>query len=113
VVRVRGEELLNVALGTAGNWRANEGEPIPVTAATPFQVMSASKPPGNPGDTFGTAVSPTARQAVFVDEGDPPQMDEIERFGYARWGSMGENDCPLSVERRDATLGQIKSGYRR
>jgi len=68
---------------------------------------------GGPGDTFGTTVSPTARQAVFVDEGNPPQMDEIDRFGYARWGSLGDNDCPPSIERRDATLGEIKSGYRR
>ena len=44
VVRARGTELLNIAVGTACGWRSHEGPPIPVTATTPFQVMSASKP---------------------------------------------------------------------
>jgi CubicO group peptidase (beta-lactamase class C family) len=44
VVRVRGEELLNISVGVASGWRDDEGAPIPVTGVTPFQVMSASKP---------------------------------------------------------------------
>jgi CubicO group peptidase (beta-lactamase class C family) len=44
VVRVRGRELLNVSVGIASGWRDGEGDPLPVTGTTPFQVMSASKP---------------------------------------------------------------------
>ncbi|UCD25653.1 MAG: beta-lactamase family protein [Gemmatimonadota bacterium] len=44
VVRVRGEELLNISVGVARGYREREEERIPVTNATPFQVMSASKP---------------------------------------------------------------------
>ena len=44
VVRARGEELLNISVGIASGWRDDEGEQIPVTDMTPFQVMSASKP---------------------------------------------------------------------
>ena len=44
VVRVRGEELLNLAVGIARGFRSDEGDRVPVTDATPFQVMSASKP---------------------------------------------------------------------
>lgn len=68
---------------------------------------------GRSGDTFGTSENPATGNASFVDEGNPPQTDYIYRFGYARWGSPGDNDCPPSVERREATLGEIKSGYRR
>jgi hypothetical protein len=68
---------------------------------------------GNSGDTFGTTVSPSSGLADFTDEGSPPEMDGIDRFGYVRWGSTGDNDCPPSVERREATLGEIKAGYRR
>jgi CubicO group peptidase (beta-lactamase class C family) len=44
VVRAGGEELLNLAVGVARGFRPGEGAPVPVTADTPFQVMSASKP---------------------------------------------------------------------
>ncbi len=44
VVRVRGEELLNLAVGISRGLRNHEGERAPVTDETPFQVMSASKP---------------------------------------------------------------------
>ncbi len=44
VVRVRGEEVLNLSLGVARGWRSHEGDRVPVTDTTPFQVMSASKP---------------------------------------------------------------------
>lgn len=44
VVRARGEEKLSVSVGIASGLRPEEGEPVPVTNATPFQVMSASKP---------------------------------------------------------------------
>jgi len=44
VVRAQGEELLNLSVGIAGGFRSDEGERIPVTDTTPFQVMSASKP---------------------------------------------------------------------
>jgi hypothetical protein len=67
---------------------------------------------GNPGDQFGVGVDNLSSTAVFVDESQPGQSDEITRFGYARWGSEGDNDCPLSVEHRDASLGQIKAGFR-
>jgi len=67
---------------------------------------------GAPGDTFGSSKDQSAGQAVFVDEASPAETDQIDRFGLARWGSPGDNDCPPSVERRDANLGQIKAGYR-
>ena len=67
---------------------------------------------GAPGDTFGSSEDRNAGQAVFVDEGSPAEVDRIERFGLARWGSPGDNDCPPSVERRDANLGQIKADFR-
>ncbi|HEY5646818.1 MAG TPA: serine hydrolase domain-containing protein [Pseudomonadales bacterium] len=44
VVLFHGEQLLNVSLGIARGFRPGEGERVPVTDATPFQVMSASKP---------------------------------------------------------------------
>jgi CubicO group peptidase (beta-lactamase class C family) len=44
VVRVRGEEVLNVSVGIARGLRPGEGDPVPVTRETPFQVLSASKP---------------------------------------------------------------------
>jgi CubicO group peptidase (beta-lactamase class C family) len=44
VVRAQGREFLNVSAGIARGLRPGEGEPVPVTDATPFQVMSASKP---------------------------------------------------------------------
>ena len=68
---------------------------------------------GRSGDTFGTGENPATGRASFTDEANPPQMDDVTRFGYVRWGSPGDNDCPPSVERREATLGQMKSGYRR
>ncbi len=44
VVRAQGDELLNVSVGTARGLRPGEGDAVPVTDTTPFQVMSASKP---------------------------------------------------------------------
>ncbi|NIN12413.1 MAG: serine hydrolase, partial [Gemmatimonadales bacterium] len=44
VVHAQGERLLNLALGIARGLRPREGEKVPVTEATAFQVMSASKP---------------------------------------------------------------------
>jgi CubicO group peptidase (beta-lactamase class C family) len=44
VVRAQGRELLNLSVGIARGFRSGEGEPVPVTPDTPFQVMSASKP---------------------------------------------------------------------
>lgn len=67
---------------------------------------------GTSGDTFATTVDPGLGTAVFVDEGRPAQSDEVYGFGLARWGSAGNNNCPLSIERRDASLGEIKAGYR-
>lgn len=67
---------------------------------------------GASGDTFATTADPVIGSAVFVDESSQPQSDEIYGFGIARWGSAGDNDCPLSVERRDASLGEIKAGFR-
>jgi hypothetical protein len=67
---------------------------------------------GGSGDTFASSADPAIGQAVFVDESSPPQADEVEGFGMARWGSPGDNDCPLSIERREASLGEIKAGFR-
>ncbi|UCG75247.1 MAG: beta-lactamase family protein [Gemmatimonadota bacterium] len=44
VVRGGGRELLNLSLGIARGFRGEEGEPVPVTEDTLFQVMSTSKP---------------------------------------------------------------------
>jgi CubicO group peptidase (beta-lactamase class C family) len=43
VIRAAGKELLNVSLGIARGHRPHEGDPVPVTPVTNFQVMSASK----------------------------------------------------------------------
>ncbi len=43
VVRAEGKELLNISLGIARGFRPDEGDPVPVTPTTNFQVMSASK----------------------------------------------------------------------
>ena len=44
VVRVGGEEVLNLAVGVARRPSGNDHPAVPVTGATLFQVMSASKP---------------------------------------------------------------------
>jgi CubicO group peptidase (beta-lactamase class C family) len=44
VVRHGGAVVVDVAAGLAGGLRPDEGPPLPVTAGTRFQVMSASKP---------------------------------------------------------------------
>jgi CubicO group peptidase (beta-lactamase class C family) len=44
VVRRRGAVIVDVVAGIARGVRAGEGPPVPVTADTRFQVMSASKP---------------------------------------------------------------------
>lgn len=44
VVRARGKELLNLALGVARGYNEGEGERVPVTQTTRFQVFSCSKP---------------------------------------------------------------------
>jgi CubicO group peptidase (beta-lactamase class C family) len=44
VVRQGGAVVVDVAAGLARGLRAGEGAPVPVTADTRFQVMSASKP---------------------------------------------------------------------
>lgn len=48
---------------------------------------------GQTGSHLGTAVNPTGGYAAFVDDGNPPQMDPIERFGVMRWHAGGENAC--------------------
>ena len=44
VVRRQGEELLTISCGIARGLRTGDGDQVPVTESTPFQVMSASKP---------------------------------------------------------------------
>ena len=44
VVRQGGDELLNLSVGIARGLRSDEGDRVPVTGETPFQVMSVSKP---------------------------------------------------------------------
>jgi CubicO group peptidase (beta-lactamase class C family) len=80
VVRVRGHELLNIAVGIARGFRADEGERVPVTDTTPFQVMSASKP------LVAFAV------AVLEDRGlidvDRPVAYYVPEFGRAGKGEI-------------------------
>jgi CubicO group peptidase (beta-lactamase class C family) len=82
VVRADGKELLNVSLGIARGFRPEEGEPVPVTPTTNFQVMSASKA------VVGFAI------AVLEDQG----VVEVERpiSSYIpEFGRLGKEDITV------------------
>ncbi len=67
---------------------------------------------GDAGATFATVANPNSGQAAFVDDSDPPEMDSCRRFGEARWGSEGSNDCPQAIQFRSASWGEVKATYR-
>ncbi len=51
---------------------------------------------GSLSDTyFGTRTYPATDEAKFVDDGNPPREDLIDRFGIVRWAAEGENSCPV------------------
>ena len=68
---------------------------------------------GESGDTFATAADPRAGDAEFSDDGNPPAVDRISRFGHVGWGVAGANQCPpSSIEIRSSSWGGVKAGYR-
>jgi hypothetical protein len=52
---------------------------------------------GVQGGYFGTRSYPGTNEAKFVDDSSPPIEDLCTRFGTARWGQAGENDCPIGL----------------
>ncbi|MBD3162982.1 MAG: hypothetical protein GF346_11240 [Candidatus Eisenbacteria bacterium] len=68
---------------------------------------------GSSGDFFSTTEDPVLGRAVFVDRGQPATEDAVDRFGTARWGSGGSNECPPSSSERETNWGEAKARYRR
>jgi hypothetical protein len=65
----------------------------PITQSLfPFYWFAAI---GVQGGYFGTRTYPTTNEAKFVDDGNPPVEDGCTLFGTVRWGSAGENACPV------------------
>jgi len=50
---------------------------------------------GTDGAYFCTDVNPTGGYAAFVDDSNPPLIDNVYRFGCVRWFAPGENNCPV------------------
>lgn len=55
-----------------------------------FQIQNF----GAGGEFFCTAINPTGGYAAFVDDGNPPGLDQVYNFGCVVWGAPGHNDCP-------------------
>jgi CubicO group peptidase (beta-lactamase class C family) len=82
VVRAGGKELLNVSLGIARGHRPEEGEPVPVTPTTNFQVMSASKA------VVGFAI------ATLEDQGIIEVERQISSY-IPEFGRLGKEDITV------------------
>jgi len=62
----------------------------------PFYVFKIDDYSGGvEGPYFGTAINPTGGYAAYVDDSNPPLLDECFKFGVARWYVGGDNDCPV------------------
>jgi hypothetical protein len=59
----------------------------------PFYALRVAG--GAAGSYFATAINPTGGYAAFVDDGNPPGMDRITRFGTVRWFESGDAECPV------------------
>lgn len=58
----------------------------------PFYVFCVAN--AELGNYLGTTWHPGLGYAAFVDDYDPPVLDECFLFGEARWFADGYNDCP-------------------
>ena len=84
--------------------------PIAGDTLFPFYYIAAW---GHPGDHYCSAINPTGGYAAYVDDSDPPVMDEITRFGCIRWLEEGYNECPGSpTPTKITTWGRMKTTYR-
>jgi hypothetical protein len=67
------------------------GSPV-YSTIFPFYVFKING--GTDGSYFGTSINPTGGYAAFVDDSNPPLIDECYLFGTVRWNVHGQNDCP-------------------
>jgi hypothetical protein len=65
----------------------------------PFYFLNAF---GFAGAFVGTGINPTGGYAAFVDDSNPPVQDNITRFGTVRWGTLGNNECPVDQPNQGA-----------
>jgi hypothetical protein len=49
---------------------------------------------GFAGAYYGTGINPVGGYAGFMDDSNPPELDEISHFGCVRWYEAGYNECP-------------------
>jgi hypothetical protein len=75
---------------TAGNSVAF-GSPIAGDHLFPFYYFTVY---GYTDVYFCSAINPIGGYAGYVDDSNPPELDEIDRFGCVRWYADGFNDCP-------------------
>ena len=79
------------APATAGNSVAF-GSPVAGDILFPFYYFDVW---GEPGWHYCTAINPVGGYAGFVDDSNPPELDEIGLFGCAYYGTDdGYNECP-------------------
>ena len=67
------------------------GSPVEGTRLFPFYYVCIF---AREGDYIGTRIHPSLGYAAFTDDGEPPVIDGCSRFGQARWGEPGYNECP-------------------
>ena len=67
------------------------GSPIVGDTFFPFYKLGVY---GFDGAYLGTSINPTGGYAAFVDDSNPPVLDECHRFGQVRWYRPGWNECP-------------------
>jgi hypothetical protein len=63
----------------------------------PFYVFKVDSYGDGATEWFSTTINPTGGYAAYVDDSNPPVIDECTRFGTIRWGTAGQNDCALDV----------------
>lgn len=86
------------------------GTPIAGDILFPFYYIAVW---GHQGDHYCSAINPTGGYATYVDDSNPPVLDEITRFGCIRWLEEGYNDCPDSpTPTKVTTWGRMKTAYR-
>ena len=78
------------APATAGNSVAF-GSPIVGDVLFPFYYFDVW---GYEDVYYCTAINPVGGYAGYVDDSNPPELDEINLFGCARWYTAGYNECP-------------------
>ena len=75
---------------TAGNSVAF-GSPIVGDHLFPFYYFDVW---GEPGWYYCTAINPVGGYAGYVDDSNPPELDEIDLFGCVYYHQTGYNNCP-------------------